>query len=73
LLIVPPFQFSGLQGCQRELFIAFRILSSFGPRPETDTLFVLQWYFVLAKTDPEGKPSRALSGFIVDADTPGIS
>ncbi|KAG0664018.1 hypothetical protein C6P46_001878 [Rhodotorula mucilaginosa] len=34
---------------------------------------VANWYFVLAKTDPEGKPSRALSGFIVDADTPGIS
>ncbi|GAA5981035.1 hypothetical protein JCM10908_003957 [Rhodotorula pacifica] len=34
---------------------------------------VANWYFVLAKTDPEGKPSRALSGFIVDADTPGIT
>lgn len=32
-----------------------------------------QWYFVLAKTDPDAKPSRALSGFIVDADIPGIT
>jgi len=30
------------------------------------------WYFVLAKTDPNAKPHRALSGFIVDGDSPGI-
>ncbi|GAA5999876.1 uncharacterized protein JCM10292_003518 [Rhodotorula paludigena] len=34
---------------------------------------VANWYFVLAKTNPEGKPHKALSGFIVDADTPGIT
>uniref|UniRef100_A0A0K3C772 Medium-chain specific acyl-CoA dehydrogenase, mitochondrial n=1 Tax=Rhodotorula toruloides TaxID=5286 RepID=A0A0K3C772_RHOTO len=31
------------------------------------------WYFVLAKTDPTAKPHKALSGFIVDASTPGIT
>ncbi|KAI8459538.1 acyl-CoA dehydrogenase [Phakopsora pachyrhizi] len=30
------------------------------------------WYFVLAKTDPEAPVHKSLSGFIVDADTPGI-
>lgn len=36
---------------------------------------VANWYFVLARThsDPKAKPSEALSCFIVDADTPGIS
>jgi hypothetical protein len=32
-----------------------------------------QWYFVLAKTDASAKPHKALSGFIVDASTPGIT
>ncbi|GAA6046554.1 hypothetical protein JCM3770_006206 [Rhodotorula araucariae] len=34
---------------------------------------VANWYFVLAKTDPNAKPHKSLSGFIVDADTPGIT
>ncbi|GAA6044582.1 hypothetical protein JCM8097_000721 [Rhodosporidiobolus ruineniae] len=34
---------------------------------------VANWYFVLAKTDPSAKPHKSLSGFIVDADTPGIT
>ena len=33
---------------------------------------VANWYFVLAYTDPE-KKHRGMSGFIVPADTPGIS
>ncbi|KAJ8297252.1 Medium-chain specific acyl-CoA dehydrogenase, mitochondrial [Rhodotorula toruloides] len=39
------------------------------PNPSSRT----QWYFVLAKTDPSAKPHKALSGFIVDASTPGIT
>ncbi|XP_028408338.1 medium-chain specific acyl-CoA dehydrogenase, mitochondrial-like [Dendronephthya gigantea] len=31
------------------------------------------WYFVLAKTDPNAKAGQAFSGFIVDRDTPGVS
>ncbi|XP_023223673.1 medium-chain specific acyl-CoA dehydrogenase, mitochondrial-like [Centruroides sculpturatus] len=33
------------------------------------------WYFVLARTDPDPKcpASKALTAFIVDADTPGLS
>lgn len=33
------------------------------------------WYFVLARTNPDPKAStgKAFSGFIVDADTPGVS
>ncbi|GAA5861288.1 hypothetical protein JCM1840_005317 [Sporobolomyces johnsonii] len=34
---------------------------------------VADWYFVLAKTDPDAKPHKSLSGFIVDRNTPGIS
>lgn len=36
---------------------------------------VANWYFVLARThqDPKAKASEALSCFIVDADSPGIS
>ncbi|GAA5957365.1 hypothetical protein JCM21900_006876 [Sporobolomyces salmonicolor] len=34
---------------------------------------VADWYFVLAKTDTDAKPHKALSGFIVDRNTPGIS
>jgi len=34
---------------------------------------VADWYFVLAKTDPDARPGSAFSGFIVDADTPGIT
>lgn len=36
---------------------------------------VANWYFVLAKTnsDPKAKASEALSCFIVDADSPGVS
>lgn len=30
------------------------------------------WFFVLAKTDPAAKPSRSLTGFIVDGDAPGV-
>lgn len=30
------------------------------------------WYFVLAKTDPSAKPTKAMTGFIVDGDSPGI-
>merc|ERR1712131_9204 len=32
------------------------------------------WYFLLARTDPDPKcsPGKAFTGFIVDADTPGI-
>lgn len=36
---------------------------------------VANWYFVLARThpDPRAKPSEALSCFIVEADSPGIT
>ena len=34
---------------------------------------VANWYFVLAKTDPDASAGRAFTGFIVDADTPGIN
>jgi acyl-CoA dehydrogenase len=34
---------------------------------------VANWYFVLAKTDDTAKTGSAFTGFIVDADTPGIS
>ena len=30
------------------------------------------WYFVLARTNPEERPHKALSGFIVDGDAPGV-
>ncbi|WFD45099.1 medium-chain acyl-CoA dehydrogenase [Malassezia psittaci] len=30
------------------------------------------WFFVLAKTDPNARPHKALSGFIVDGDSPGL-
>ncbi|EJU05312.1 acyl-CoA dehydrogenase NM domain-like protein [Dacryopinax primogenitus] len=30
------------------------------------------WFFVLAKSDASAKPSQGMTGFIVDADTPGI-
>ncbi|KAI9603878.1 hypothetical protein H4Q26_003484 [Puccinia striiformis f. sp. tritici PST-130] len=30
------------------------------------------WYFVLAKTDPDAPPHKSMSGFIVDATSPGI-
>lgn len=30
------------------------------------------WYFVLAKTDNNGPTGKSFTGFIVDADTPGI-
>ena len=35
---------------------------------------VAHWYFVLARTadDASGSPHKALSGFIVDADSPGV-
>lgn len=35
---------------------------------------VAKWFFVLARSnpDPKGKPSESFTGFIVDADTPGI-
>lgn len=31
------------------------------------------WYFVLAKTDPSAPAGKAFTGFVVDANTPGIS
>ncbi|RGB38966.1 acyl-CoA dehydrogenase/oxidase [Rhizophagus diaphanus] len=31
------------------------------------------WYFVLARSDPTAKTGSAFTGFIVDANTPGIS
>ncbi|KAJ2079523.1 hypothetical protein H4R24_003723 [Coemansia sp. RSA 988] len=31
------------------------------------------WYFLLAKTDPNASAGKAFTGFIVDADSPGIS
>ena len=34
---------------------------------------VADWFFVLAKTDPEAGAGKAFTGFIVDADTPGIT
>merc|ERR1719240_2333545 len=33
---------------------------------------VADWYFVLAKTDPNAKAGAGFTGFIVDADTPGV-
>ena len=34
---------------------------------------VANWYFVLAKTNPEESTGRAFTGFIVERDTPGIT
>jgi acyl-CoA dehydrogenase len=34
---------------------------------------VANWYFVLAKTDPSAKTGAGFTGFIVDADSAGIS
>ncbi|DBA03029.1 TPA: hypothetical protein N0F65_003217 [Lagenidium giganteum] len=34
---------------------------------------VANWYFVLAKTDANANAGSAFTGFIVDADTPGIT
>ena len=31
------------------------------------------WYFVLAVTDPEASPGKRMTGFVVDADSPGIT
>lgn len=31
------------------------------------------WYFVLAVTDPDAKVGKRMTGFVVDANTPGIS
>ncbi|KAJ1922288.1 hypothetical protein H4219_000150 [Mycoemilia scoparia] len=31
------------------------------------------WYFLLAKTDSHASPGKAFTGFILDADTPGIT
>ena len=33
---------------------------------------VCNWFFVLAKTDAAARPGKAFTGFIVDADTPGV-
>ena len=30
------------------------------------------WYFILAVTDPAAGPSKRMTGFVVDANTPGI-
>ncbi len=34
---------------------------------------VASWYFVLARTDPDKGTGSAFTGFLVDADTPGIT
>ena len=36
---------------------------------------VANWYFVLARnsSDPKCPPGKAFSGFIVDADSPGVT
>ena len=34
---------------------------------------VANWYFVLAKTDEGASAGKAFTGFIVEADTPGIN
>ena len=34
---------------------------------------VANWFFVLAKTDPTASAGKGFTGFIVDADTPGIT
>eukprot|EP00948_MAST-09A_sp_MAST-9A-sp1_P002075 g2075.t1 len=34
---------------------------------------VADWYFVLARTNPDAGPGSAMTGFIVDADSPGIT
>ncbi len=34
---------------------------------------VANWYFVLAKTDPDAGAGSAFTGFIMDADSPGIT
>ncbi len=36
---------------------------------------VANWYFVLARTDPDPKcpPSKAFTGFVVEADSPGVT
>ena len=34
---------------------------------------LLTRYFVLAKTDPNERPGKAFTGFVVDADSPGIT
>lgn len=34
---------------------------------------VANWYFVLAKTNPNEKAGKAFTGFIVDADAPGVT
>lgn len=33
---------------------------------------VANWYFVLAKSDPSAPPHKSMTGFVVDASTPGI-
>ncbi len=33
---------------------------------------VANWYFVLARTDPNASAGKAFTGFIVDADLPGV-
>ena len=37
-----------------------------------DVFITLFRYFVLAKTDPNERPGKAFTGFIVDADSPGV-
>ncbi|XP_062515049.1 medium-chain specific acyl-CoA dehydrogenase, mitochondrial-like [Corticium candelabrum] len=34
---------------------------------------VANWFFVLAKTDPDKRAGEAFTGFIVDADAPGVT
>lgn len=34
---------------------------------------VANWYFLLARTDPDAPPGKGFTGFIVDRDSPGIT
>lgn len=34
---------------------------------------VANWYFLLARTDPDAPAGKGFTGFVVDADTPGIT
>lgn len=34
---------------------------------------VANWYFLLARTDPDAPPGKGFTGFIVDRDSPGVT
>lgn len=34
---------------------------------------VANWYFLLARSDPKAKAGKAFTGFIIDADSPGVN